>query len=87
MIDVWLTVKKGLINNIDTTKVSFSQVEKERKEIRRLLLPFDSAFFSIIAGIERESIKHYQNTFDSEIVFSLMKFYNLFEELNFLEIS
>lgn len=73
---------KGLFHNkLDDSndKTEFiNQVEEERKNARRLFLPFDNVFLAASADLERERLKHYQNTFDPEITFELLIFFNVF---------
>lgn len=62
------------------------RIESERNIIRKLFLPFDSEAFSFKTKIERESLNHFRNTYDSEIAISLMEFYRLLDELDLLSI-
>lgn len=81
---------KGLFHDkLDDTNNQvqfFDKIEKEKRVFRKLFLPFDSEVFSVYTKIEKESIKHFKNGFNSEIAFSLLKFYRIPDSIDLLSL-
>lgn len=81
---------RGLFHNklddLNNTPEYIEKVESEKNDIRNIFLPFDSEIFSSISKIERESVNHFSNSYDSEIAISLMDFYHLFKDLDIMSI-
>lgn len=78
---------KGLFHNKVDDKNNkdsfFEHIENQRKSIRRFFLPFDSLIFKGIADIEKENLKHYKSSFDTDILISFFDFFHLNEFLDF----
>lgn len=81
---------KGLfhdkLDDANNQEQFYDKIDKERKEIRRFFLPFDSTYYSAIANIEKENVKHFKNKFDSKIAFELLYFYRFLDEIDFLSL-
>ena len=79
---------KGLFHNkvddINNQGIFFEQVENIKKVARRFFLPFDSEIISGFSEIERVSLNHYKNSYDSNILISLLNFFHIQDEIDFL---
>ena len=81
---------KGLfhdkLDDLNNQEEFFNLIEKERKEIRKLFLPFDSTIFSATANVEQHNAKHFKNKFDSTIALELLTFFHFFDDLDFFSV-
>jgi hypothetical protein len=87
---IYDTLPKGLFHNklddSNNTDGFFEQVESEKKAARKFFLPFDSEIFAGHTLLERAAIKHYSQSYDSDILISFIIFFHLQDEIDFLSL-